>query len=62
MLAVSDDMVDLIHDHPFLADGGPQMQFNMIFPRARAYRVWVQFQREGVINTAAFNVPVRELK
>jgi hypothetical protein len=62
MLAASDDLVDMIHDHPFVADGGPQMQFNMIFPRARTYRVWVQFQRKGVVNTAVFNVPVSELK
>ena len=48
--------------NPFLADGGPQIQFNMIFPRARTYRVWVQFQRKGVVNTAVFTVPVSELK
>jgi len=62
MLISSDDMVDLIHEHPFIADGGPQMQFNIIFPRAHTYRIWVQFQRNGVVNTAAFNVPVSELK
>lgn len=62
MLVASDDLIDMIHDHPFIADGGPQMQFNVIFPRARTYRVWVQFQRKGVVNTAAFNVPVSELK
>ncbi|MGI8744224.1 MAG: hypothetical protein ACR2NN_16950 [Bryobacteraceae bacterium] len=58
----SDDTIDMIHNHPFIADGGPQMQFNLIFPRARMYRVWVQFQRKCVVNTAAFNVPVSELK
>lgn len=62
MLAASDDTIDMIHNHPFIADGGPQMQFNLIFPRARTYRVWVQFQRKGVVNTAVFNVPVSELK
>ena len=62
LLAVSDDLVDAMHAHPFLADGGPEVQFNMIFPRARTYRVWVQFQRKGVVNTVAFNVPVSELK
>ncbi len=62
MLAASDDTIDLIHEHPFIADGGPQLQFNMIFPRAHTYRIWVQFQRKGVVNTAAFNVPVAELK
>ncbi len=62
MLAVSDDLVDMIHTHPFIADGGPQLQFNMIFPRARTYRVWVQFQRLGVVNTVAFDVPVKDLE
>jgi hypothetical protein len=62
MLAASDDLIDLIHTHPFLADGGPQIQFNLIFPRARTYRLWVQFQRKGVVNTAVFTVPVSELK
>ncbi len=62
MLAASDDLIDLIHTHPFIADGGPHMQFNVIFPRERIYRVWVQFQRQGVVNTAAFNLPVTELR
>ena len=60
MLAASDDLIDLIHTHPFLADGGPKMQFNVYFPRPQKYRVWVQFQRKGVVNTAYFDdVPVR---
>jgi hypothetical protein len=62
LLAASNDLIDLIHTHPFLADGGPQIQFNVIFPRARTYRLWVQFQRKGVVNTAVFTVPVQELK
>jgi hypothetical protein len=62
MLVASDDLIDMIHDHPFIADGGPQIQFNIIFPRARTYKIWVQFQRNGVVNTASFTVPVSELK
>jgi len=62
MLAASDDLVDLIHTHPFIADGGPQVEFNLVFPRARVYRIWVQFQRNGMVNTARFDVPVEELK
>ncbi len=66
MLAASDDLIDLIHTHSFLAGPsgapGPQIQFNVIFPRARTYRMWVQFQRKGVVNTAVFTVPVSELK
>src|SRR5665213_843398 len=59
MLAASDDLIDLIHTHPFIADGGPDMQFNLYFPRERTYRIWVQFQRKGVVNTARFDVPVK---
>jgi hypothetical protein len=38
------------------------MQFNIYFPRAQTYRIWVQFQRQGVINTARFDVPVKDLE
>ena len=67
MLAASSDLIDLMHTHPFLVtdpDGGAvkQIQFNLIFPREGIYRVWVQFQRKGVVNTAVFNIPVTVLK
>jgi hypothetical protein len=62
MLAASGDLIDLVHTHPFIADGGPKVQFNMIFPREGVYRVWVQFQNKGVVNTVAFNVPVKALR
>jgi hypothetical protein len=61
MLVASADLIDLLHQHPFIADGGPQVQFNVVFPRAKFYRVWVQFQRKGVVNTAHFDIPVKEL-
>jgi hypothetical protein len=62
MLAASDDLIDMIHTHPFIADGGPEMQFNVYFPRETMYRVWVQFQRNGVVNTARFDIPVQDLR
>ena len=58
MLAASDDLIDMMHQHPFVADGGPQIEFDLVFPRARIYRVWVQLQRKGVVNTIHFNIPV----
>jgi hypothetical protein len=61
MLATSDDLIDLIHTHPFQANGAA-IQFNVEFPRARTYRIWVQFQRKGVVNTARFDVPVGRLE
>lgn len=63
MLVASDDLIDLIHQHPFIADGGPEMQFNVVFPRpGHHYRVWVQFQRHGVVNTARFDVKAEDLR
>ena len=58
LLAVSNDLIDTIHSHPFLADGGPDLQFNLFFPRAATYRVWIQVQRNAVVNTASFTIPV----
>lgn len=63
MLAASADLIDMIHNHPFAftdhtAAGYRLLQFNMNLHRAGVYRVWIQFQRQGVVNTVAFNVPV----
>jgi hypothetical protein len=60
MLIASEDLVDLIHTHPFLV-GRPTIQFNVIFPRAGLHRIWTQFQRDGVVNTVVFTVPVRAI-
>lgn len=61
LFTASDDLIDLIHGHPFAANG-PEVQFNVIFPRARTYRIWAQFQRGGVVNTVKFDLPVRPLQ
>lgn len=61
MLAASSDLIDLVHSHPAWEDRSPKVQFNIIFPRPGIHRVWVQFQRSGVVNTAAFNIPVAPL-
>lgn len=63
MLAASSDLIDMIHNHPW-ATADPSgnkyklLQFNMTFPREGIYRVWIQMQRKGVVNTVAFNIPV----
>jgi Heavy metal binding domain len=61
MLLTSDDLIDSVHTHPSIADGGPQVQFDVYFPRAATYRIWVQFQRLGKVNTVSFTVPVKPL-
>jgi len=67
MLAASSDLIDMIHTHPIYVtdpeEGAyKQIQFNIIFPREGMYRVWIQFQRKGVVNTVAFNIPVSTLQ
>jgi hypothetical protein len=72
MLAASDDLIDMIHDHPLYVDGveppalqrpwPSQVQFNVLFPRERVYRVWFQFQSRGAVNTVAFTIPVEALR
>ena len=59
VLATSDDLIDMIHTHPLFGDSSHEIQFDLTFPRPRPYRVWVQFQRNGVVNTVHFDVPVR---
>ncbi|HLW76219.1 MAG TPA: heavy metal-binding domain-containing protein, partial [Bryobacteraceae bacterium] len=67
MLAASWDLVDMMHTHPiYVTDPDDakykQIQFNLIFPRAGIYRVWIQFQRAGVVNTVVYNIPVKNLE
>jgi hypothetical protein len=61
MLVESHDLIDTIHAHPAVADGGPKMQFDIFFPREAIYRIWIQFQRLGKVNTVAFTLPVKAL-
>ncbi len=66
MLLVSDDLVDLMHVHSDFFElypkaGAPQAQFDIFFPRAVTYKLWVQFQRLGQVNTVSFTIPVPPL-
>ncbi len=61
MLAASEDLIDLLHVHPFLANGNSRAQFNVIFPRPGMYRIWTQFQRKSQVNTVVFTLPVSSL-
>ena len=65
MLAASADLIDMMHSHPSDAVDGrshayKELRFDLVFPRPGTYRLWIQFQRAGVVNTVAFNVPVEE--
>ncbi len=61
MLAASSDLIDMIHTHPAFDEAGPTVQFNLIFPRAGLHKIWVQFQRNGLVNTQVFDVAVKAL-
>ena len=43
-----------LHSHP----DGDRLAFAVAFPSAGAYRLWVQFQLDGVVHTAAFTQEV----
>jgi len=60
MLAVSEDLIDMMHEHPTRTDGA-QVEFEVVFPREQTYRIWVQFQKRNLVNTVRFDVPVRRL-
>ncbi len=63
LLAASADLIDMIHGHPVAAAdsrGEKDIQFDVVFPRGGVYRVWIQFQRLGRVNTVAFDIPVDE--
>jgi len=62
MLAASNDLIDMIHQHPYRVDEHQMVEFELVFPRPQVYRVWVQFQRKGVVNTAHFDIPVADLQ
>jgi hypothetical protein len=62
MLAASSDLIDMMHQHPFRVDEQQMVEFEIVFPRPQVYRIWVQFQRKGVVNTVHFDVPVVALQ
>jgi hypothetical protein len=61
LLAVSEDVTEAIHTHPETTNVPGVFQFDVIFPKSGNYRIWTQFQRNGVVNTAVFTIPVTGL-
>jgi len=62
LLLASANLAIAAHSHPVAeisAPGGPDIVFQLIFPRAGDYRMWIQFQRRGEVRTASFTVPVK---
>jgi hypothetical protein len=52
----------MIHQHPYRVDEHLMVEFEMVFPQPQVYRIWVQFQRKGIVNTVHFDVAVGELR
>lgn len=63
LLLASADLEVVAHSHPVAeisGRAGPNVVFQVLFPRAGMYRMWAQFQRRGDVLTVPFTVPVRE--
>ena len=60
MLAASDDLIDMITCIRSAPTGARRPVRRRLSAAAHPYRVWVQFQRKGVVNTVHFDVPVEE--
>jgi hypothetical protein len=59
LLIVGSDLLTAAHSHPVAelsGAAGPEVVFQVLFPREGVYRMWVQLQRAGRIVTAPFTV------
>ena len=59
MLVASDDLIDLTHTHPFIADGSPRCNSVWCSPVPASTGSGCSFNVNGVVNTAHFDVAVR---
>jgi hypothetical protein len=59
LLAVNPDLTAAMHAHPEgVVTSGPLVTFTTVFPAPGRYKMWAQFQRRGVVVTAAFVIEV----
>jgi hypothetical protein len=59
MLIVNGDLTEADHAHPEeAATAGPFITFQPLMPAAGRYKLWLQFQRRGVVSTVPFVVSV----
>lgn len=67
-LILSEDQAEYLHSHPTVMvpdgprrknlHGGPEIEFQTMFPVPGNYRIWTQFQRAGRVITIPFTVRV----
>ena len=61
MLIVNPDLTEADHVHPDEPTArGPTITFQPVFPAGGFYKLWLQFQRRGVVTTVPFVVSVAE--
>ena len=58
LLVVSPDLTQSIHAHPDAQGSGPELAFDVEFPEAGIYKVWVQVQRRGKVSAVPFVVRI----
>jgi hypothetical protein len=63
LVIISEDMTEYVHAHPREETqpdpnapvlGGPEVIFDATLPKPGRYRMWLQFQRKGVLSTVSF--------
>ena len=61
MLIVNPDLTEADHVHPDEPTvHGPSITFQPVFPTGGFYKLWLQFQRKGIVTTTSFVVSVNE--
>ena len=58
LLVVSPDLTHSIHAHPDAPGSGPELAFDVEFPEAGIYKLWVQIQRRGKVSAVPFVVRI----
>lgn len=58
LLVVSPDLTQSIHAHPDAQGSGPELTFDVEFPEAGIYKLWVQVQRRGKVTAVPFVVRI----
>jgi hypothetical protein len=62
LMIISEDLADGLHSHPVAAvstPSGPDVVFQLRFPRSGSYRLWFQVQHGGEVATFPFTVAVQ---
>jgi hypothetical protein len=58
LLVVSPDLTQSIHAHPDAPGSGPALAFDVEFPEAGVYKLWVQMQRRGKVSAVPFVIRI----